>query len=316
MKILIISEKQTILYNALLYFLDREIIEYELWDRGSSEIPNDVTNIIYIDYGINDNSLFLSNVSIPVIVITNSLKLIDNDKTTINYIITPLVHDETAYTPVQKEYIYQKGIYSIIIDKVYELTNNDTEINGLVMDVSNCKTKLIDWVFKFDSIAETYAWLSRKNVSNYNFTEKIVNFYHEKVYNDSSKEINYLADKINNIQNGLKTMDLFVCTKEEFEIFKSNYFFKLLLKNTNTTYNMYTIDRNLLEEKEPFILGKLLDGVAIYEDCVYIDNYNDEYSLGRVDCNKKTIEEYNQYFDYVIEKYAHKISTEGDVNGI
>lgn len=316
MKILIISEKQMNLQNALIYFLKREMIEYEIWNKIKKDIPSDITNIIYINYNTEDNSLLSLNLSIPIIVIGDSLKLINNEQSIINYIITPLVNDNTDYTSVQQEYLYQKGIYNIIIEKVYELINNDSNVNGLVIDVSHCKTKLIDWVFSFDSISETYAWLSRKNVSSPDFTEKIVNFYDDKVYNDSLKEINYLADKIRNIQNGHKAIDLFICTKEELEFFKSNYFFKLLLKNINNIYSMYIIDRKVLEEKEPFIFNKLLDGIAIYEDCVYIDTYDDEYSLGKIDCNKETIEEYNKYFDYITENYGNRIYTEDDINGL
>ena len=62
--------------------------------------------------------------------------------------------------------------------------------------------------------------------------------------------------------------------------------------------------------------NKLLDGVAIYDDSVYIDTYDDEYSLGKVDCNKSTIDEYNKYFDYVVDKYGTRINTEDDTNGI
>lgn len=315
MKILIVSKEKKILYDALEYSFEREQIEYECVDNLTDNISGDFSNIIYIDYD-NKVDLLLSRVEVPVIVISSSLELINNDKTTINYIISPLVNDNSNYTQVQKEYLYQKGIYNIIINKMYEFINNDNKINGLVIDTTNCKTKNIDWVFKFDSIAETYAWLSRKNISDHNFVEKVVNFYHEKIYNDSSKEINYLADKIENIQKGFKLIDIFVCTKKELEFFKTNYFFKLLLKNISDTYKIYIVDRDILKEKEPIIYNKLLDGVAIYDDSVYIDTYDDEYSLGKVDCNKSTIEQYNKYFDYVVDKYGTRINTEDDTNGI
>jgi len=315
MKILIVSKEKKILYDALEYSFEREQIEYECIDNLTDSIPGDFSNIIYINYDDKINSL-LSKVEIPVIVISSSLYLINNDKTIVNYIISPLVNDCSNYTQVQKEYLYQKGIYNIIINKVYEFINNDNQINGLVVDTTNCKTKNNDWVFKFDSIAETYAWLSRKNITDHNFVEKVVNFYHEKIYNDSSKEINYLADKIENIQKGFKLIDIFVCTNKELEFFKTNYFFKLLLKNISDTYKIYIVDRDILKEKEPIVYNKLLDGVAIYDDSVYIDTYDDEYSLGKVDCNKSTIDEYNKYFDYVVDKYGTRINTEDDTNGI
>ena len=316
MKILIVSKEKKILYDALVYSFEREQIEYEWVSNLKGKISQDYSNIIYINYDNKEDLLFLSKVNTPVIVISNYLELINNENTTINYILTPLVSDASNYTSVQKEYLYQKGIYNIIINRVYEFINNDNQINGLVVDTSNCKTKVNEWVFKFDSIAETYAWLSRKNISDHNFVEKVVNFYHEKIYNDSSKEINYLADKIENIQNGFKLIDIFICTRKELEFFKTNYFFKLLLKNISDTYKIYIVNRDELKEEEPFIYNKLLDGVAIYDDCVYIDTYDDEYSLGKVDCNMSTIVEYNKYFDYVVDKYGVRINTEDDTNGL
>lgn len=62
------------------------------------------------------------------------------------------------------------------------------------------------------------------------------------------------------------------------------------------------------------MLERLLDGIIIYEDCVYRDTYKDENSLGYVDCNQKTIDEYNKYFDYIMNKYGYRISTESDLN--
>lgn len=146
--------------------------------------------------------------------------------------------------------------------------------------------------------------------------KKEINFYNKKVYNDSSKEINYLIDKIMNIKDGMNLIDIFICTKEELEKLKSNYFFKSLLNNLSSTYNIYFIDRDKFSKEEPELLKKLLDGIIIYEDCVYIDTYCDEYSLGKVNCNKNVIDEYNRQFDYILDKYGIKINSDGDINGI
>jgi hypothetical protein len=128
-----------------------------------------------------------------------------------------------------------------------------------------------------------------------------------------TKFISFLNE---NVTKQVKLIDIFVCTNKELEFFKTNYFFKLLLKNISDTYKIYIVDRDILKEKEPIVYNKLLDGVAIYDDSVYIDTYDDEYSLGKVDCNKSTIDEYNKYFDYVVDKYGTRINTEDDTNGI
>ena len=72
------------------------------------------------------------------------------------------------------------------------------------------------------------------------------------------------------------------------------------------------MNRRKLEEEEPEIFSKLLDGITIYDDCVYRDTYDDEFSLGFVDCNQKTIDEYNKYFDYIMDKYGDKVGLERD----
>jgi hypothetical protein len=316
-KILLIAKKQGILYQSIIYRLEQERLEYILISDLTKGFPDNITNIIYIAYD-NDNIIeqSLSKTNIPIIILNRIKKLINNDNTSINYILTPLIDDETEYTAVQKEYLFRDGIYSIINDKVYGFINDESGMNKLIIDVSECKAEVKDWVFNFSSISETYAWLSKMNNRDINEVEKIVNFYHEKIYNDSSKEINYLADKINNIKAGKKMIDIFICTKSELEIFKKNYFFKALLKNIPNTHLMYIIDRDILIKNEPFIYNKLLDGVAIYNDCVCIDTYDDEYSLGKVDCRKSTIDEYNQYYDYIVKKYGYQLKAGVDINGI
>jgi hypothetical protein len=316
-KILLITKKQEILCQSIIYRLEQERLEYVLMDDITNGIPDDITNIIYIAYDDEKEiEMRLSKTNLPIIVISRTKKLINNDNTFINYIITPLIDDETEYTTVQKEYLFRDGIYSIINDKVYGFINDESGMNKLIIDLSECKSEVKDWIFKFSSISETYAWLSKMNNRDVNEVERIVNFYHDKIYNDSSREINYLADKINNIKEGKRTTDIFICTKSELEIFKKNYFFRALIKDIPDTHGMYIIDRDILKKQDPFIYNKLLDGVAIYDDCVYIDTYDDEYSLGKVDCKKSTIDEYNQYYDYVIEKYGYQLKAGVDINGI
>ena len=116
------------------------------------------------------------------------------------------------------------------------------------------------------------------------------------------------------IKEKKRVVDLFICTKDELELFRKNYFFKLLLKNISSTYHFYYIDKDTLKEKEPVILESLLDGILLYPDCVYRDTYGDEISLGYVDCREDTIFLYNQYIDYVITHYGIKIHKEDDLD--
>lgn len=109
-------------------------------------------------------------------------------------------------------------------------------------------------------------------------------------------------------------MDIFICSKEELKLFEKNYFFKLLIKNISLTYRFYLIDKEELLVNDKDLIDRLRDGIAIYNDCVYRDTYDDEFSLGYVDCNEKVIKEYNQYFDYILNKYGMEIKSESDLD--
>lgn len=315
-KILIISNDNTNLLDSLVYMMEQEKVDYVI-SHHLKDLSDNITMVIYINYKNDEMIKQLSDVKVPIIVISDEKNIIKNENTSVNYVITNLISDNTSYTDVQKEYLFKKGIYWIVMQKVNEFITNVNNMNGLIIDTTECKTIPENWMFKFDSIAETYNWLSKKNRSgNKNFIKKEINFYNKKVYNDSSKEINYLVDKIMNIKDGMNLIDIFICTKEEFQKLKDNYFFKSLLNNLSFTYNIYFIDRDSFSKEEPELLNKLLDGVIIYEDCVYVDTYDDEYSLGTVNCNKDIIIEYNKQFDYILNKYGLKINSDGDINGI
>ncbi len=315
-KILIVSNDKTNLLDSLTYMMEQEKIDY-VTSNHLNDLSDDITTVIYIDCKNNVMVKQLSNIKVPIIVISDEKCVIENKNNTVNYVITNLVNDNTNYTDVQKEYLFKKGIYRVVMQKVNEFINNADNIDGLVIDTTLIKTIPNNWIFKFDSIAETYTWLSKKNKEgNKDFIKKEINFYNKKVYNDSSKEINYLVDKIMNIKDGMILIDVFICTKEELEKLKSNYFFKSLLNNLSSTYNIYFVDSDKFYKEEPKFLNELLDGVIIYEDCVYKDTYDDEYSLGEVNCNKNVIDEYNNKFDYILDKYGKKINSDGDIYGI
>lgn len=311
-KIGIIKDKESNVLHSIIDYLDMEKISYYLLDNVE-DMPNDIQKIVYIDSG-KDISKILSNKKFSLLIISSQRKVF-NAKARINYIITNLLSDDKIYNDVQKEYLYKKGIYHIFREKLGELLENVNNYDGMIYDLTALKMASDSYVFSFESINETYNWLSKKNkLLPNNFVRKVINFYSSKVYDDSLREINYLTEKLTEIKEGKKVIDIFICDKEELKFFEKNYFFCLLLKNISSTYKLYLIDKNKLWQEDSALANKLLDGVAIYDDCIYKDTYDDEFSLGYVDCNKETIKEYNEYFDYILNKYATEIKAESDLN--
>lgn len=307
-KILIKTSKKSNLLDALIYFMETERIDYIV--SNDIDENSEITRIIYIDDG-NDTI----NTELPLIFISAEKKLIKSISTSINYIITNLINESVEYTEIQKEYLFKKGLYNIFLHNVSDLLKNDYNYNGFIIDLTEIKTAPYNWVFNFDSIAETYAWLSKMNkMQDDKFTRKTINFYSDKVYNDSIKEINYLTDKITDIKDKKKSIDIFILNKEELSVLKNNYFFKILVKNISDTYQIYLIDKEKLKANEADIYEEFLDGVAIYQDCVYRDTYSDELSLGYVDCTKKTYERYVHNFDYALKEYGKLIESAGDLD--
>jgi len=313
-KILIVTKKQNNLLDSLKYFFAQEKVEYTISENFNS-IEKDVTNVIYFHLDSEDTLELSLKSHLPIIIVEGKKRLVKDCSNTMNYIITSLIHDEENYTDVQKEYLFKKGIYHIFLQKIRELLENVHHYNHMIYDLTEIKGVPDNWIFNFDSISETYAWLSRKNQSlSSSVPRKVINFYDDKIYDDSLKEINYLTEKIVEIKNQMRVIDLFILTKEEFSILKNNYFFRLLLKHVSDTYSLYLIDRKRLEVEESTLLEKMLDGIVVYDDCVYRDTYQDEFSLGYVDCNQKTIDEYNGIFDYIMNTYGYKVNSESDGN--
>lgn len=312
-KIAIISNKQSNILKVITGYMETEKIDYII-KTDMVEISNDIRTIICID----DGSMNFNNLppikDISFIIISASKNII-NTNLTVNYIITNLIHDETKYTDVQSEYLLKNGIYQILLQKINELLENVNNYNGIIYDLTAVKTIPDNWIFSFDTIPNTYSWLSKKNKMLPNdFVRKVVNFYNDKIYDDSLREINYLTEKLIEIKEGKHLIDIFVCNKEELKIFEKNYFFKLLIKNICSNYQLYLVDKDSLLTQDEEIGMKLLDGIIIYNDCIYRDTYDNEFSLGYVDCNTSTIEEYNKYFDYVLNKYGIEIKAESDLN--
>lgn len=310
-KIAIYATTNNNLLKVVIDYLENEKVSYSV---NLSEITNDIKTIIYI--GEDSLKLLPRKNDLSIIMISTNKNIIETSQT-INYIITNLINDQTDYTDVQNEYLLKQGIYHIFLEKLTELIENTSNYNGMIFDLTELKTIPDNWIFNFDSINDTYSWLAKKNKMLPNdFPRKVINFYADKVYDDSIREINYLTEKLTEIKEGKKIIDIFICTKEELELFRKNYFFKLLLKNISETYRFYLIDKDVLLKNDRALTMKLTDGVAIYNDCVYRDTYDDEFSLGYVDCNAKTIKEYSKYFDYLLNTYGKEIKMESDLNGI
>ncbi len=310
-KVIIKATEKSNLLKAIIDYMESEKVEYSIEDNVKGQNGR---KIIYLTNIEEDFSDIETSKNLSFIVISSQKKIVHSESN-INYIITNLVDDQTVYTDVQNEYLFKKGIYHIFLEKLGELLQNENNYNGMIFDFTELKSIPNNWIFSFDSINDTYSWLSKKNKKlPLDFTRKVINFYNDKVYDDSLREINYLTEKLMEIKDGKRVVDIFICTKEELSLFKQNYFFKLLVKNISATYQFYLIDKEKLLANDKELMEKLMDGIAIYNDCVYRDTYDDEFSLGYVDCNSSTIEDYNQYFDYVLDHYGMEIKAESDLN--
>lgn len=317
-KILIISNNlNATIISSLIYKLEQEGLEYILSDRYNDEI--NISNLICINIE-EDIDNICKKTNLPIICIQKESRIIENyQKNTINYVLTNLVDINEKYTDAQKDFLFKNGIFSVVNQKVFDLLENYYEDDGIIIDLRQYKKINNDWTFKFSSISETYRWLLNKDIitsKHKNAHKKAVNFASDKVYNETNREIKYLINKLNLVKNGMLYTDIFLFSRNDFNIFKKNYFFKMSIKYICDTYKIYFIDKDILEKKEKNILLKFLDGIFIYEDCIYRDTYNDEYSLGYIDCNKEIVKEYNDYFDYIVNNYGIPIASEEDLNDI
>lgn len=311
--LIIKAANQSNLLKAIIKYMECEKISYSIEDNLSKSTKY-VKKIVYIDDDNKELDDLLKIEDVSIIVISDKKRIIDSNLN-INYIITNLIYDKTKYTDVQNEYLYKKGVYQIFLDKFSELLENANKYNGMIYDLTQLKTIPNKWIFGFDSINDTYNWLSIKNKMLPNsFVRKVINFYNDKVYDDSLREINYLTEKLMEIKDGKNVIDIFICNKDELRFFEKNYFFKLLIKNISPTYKLYLIDKDKLFASDKDLAMELMDGIVIYNDCIYRDTYDDEFSLGYVDCNLNTIQEYNKYFDYILCKYSVEIKGESDLN--
>ena len=313
-KVAIIAKGKSLVAESIIYKLNQEKVDYVLFNRVEKVVLEEVSIIVFInDLDFNTVKEKFLRSKLPVVYISKDREIIKDYKGIINYVVTDLIDDKNSYSYMQKEFLYRKDKYNFINNIIYDFIKDKDYSNNLIIDTTHCQSRYHDWTFDFDTINESYEWLSKKNkMQNFNIEEKTIDFFLDRIYNDSDKEIKYLIDKVSLIKKNKKSVDMFICTKEELIKIKSNHYFKVLVKHISNSYKIYIVDKDILREKDPEIYNKIVYGVLIYDDCVYRDYYNNEYSLGYVDCKPETIKEYNQIYDEIIKKYGTKIKAESD----
>ena len=296
---LIVSENENEVLKSIAYLLNQEKIEYET-SNSFKDIKEDKVIIITS----NEYELSSNNCN-DCLIITNKKIDISDCSFKCNEIVTSLIESNLDFTRSQEEYLFRDGIYSVINNIVLDFINENT-IDKIIYDLSCCKSTPNDWIFNFDSIAETYSWLNRKNhelvgdLKVIDITNKNL-FY---TFNDSDKEIRYLSEYILLAKKGMQLSTIFICTKNEIQEKMKNRFFNLLARKCGENVKTYFCDIDVLQSLEPQILDRARDGINIYDDCVYRDTYKNELSLGYVDCKLETVKEYTELFNYLKEKYS------------
>lgn len=114
-KVLIKRGLHNNIIDAITSYFDLEKIEYVVADNLNA-IEKDITNIIYICDEMDKNDFSIKE-DIPIILVSNTKKVIEKKDNVIHYIVTGLIDDHNNYTDVQKEYLFKKGIYHIFIQK-------------------------------------------------------------------------------------------------------------------------------------------------------------------------------------------------------
>ena len=304
---LIVSENENEVLKSIAYLLNQEKIEYET-SNSFKDIKEDKVIIITS----NEYELSSNNCN-DCLIITNKKIDISDCSFKCNEIVTSLIESNLDFTRSQEEYLFRDGIYSVINNIVLDFINENT-IDKIIYDLSCCKSTPNDWIFNFDSIAETYSWLNRKNhelvgdLKVIDITNKNL-FY---TFNDSDKEIRYLSEYIYLAKKGMNLSTIFVANKNEIQEKMKNRFFKILACKCGENVKTYFCDIDVLQRQEPQILDKIRDGINIYDDCVYRDTYKNELSLGYVDCKLETVKEYTELYNYLKENYSILLAKGGE----
>ena len=304
---LIVSENENEVLKSIVFLLNQEMIDYEISNNYLDKKDDKV--II-----ISNNEYDLSNIDKrKFLIITDNKIDIRDYSVECNEIVTNLIGSNTDYTKSQEEYLFREGIYSVINNIVLDFINDKTP-NKVIYDLSCCKNQPNDWVFKFNSIAETYAWLNRKN---HELTDdlKVIDITNPilfNTFNDSDKEIRYLSEYIYLAKKGMNLSTIFVASRDQIKDKMKNRFFHILACRCGNNVKTYFCDIDVLEAQEPELLERIRDGINIYSDCVYRDTYKDELSLGYVDCKLEKVKEYTDLFNYIREKYSISLVEGGE----
>ena len=120
-KIMIVFKDRTNLTDSILYLMEQEKIEcmVSIDFNGFNE---DITGIIYIDQKNDELDEQLGLLSVPVLIISDEKRYVKNG-IMINYIVTNLINDNDEYTDVQLEYLFKKGLYSILNSNIMSFFN-------------------------------------------------------------------------------------------------------------------------------------------------------------------------------------------------
>ena len=304
---LIVSKNDNEVLKSVKYLFDQERLEYDI----SKEFNNTKDKIIIITDSIENIPNDCKN---DLLIISDKKRDLSNYTCKSNIIITKLVSDNNKYTKAQEEYLFRKGIYSIINSIVLDFISDKT-IDKMIYDTSCCKLQPTNWIFDFDSITETYEWLSKRN-KYIDDERKVIEISSSVTFNDSDKEINYLSEYILLAKKGMKISNIFIGPKEDIEKKKKNRYFDILTRKSGDNVKTYFCDIDVLAKREPELLKKIRDGIAIYDDCVYRDTFDSEFSLGVVDCKLESVKEYTDIFNYIVDNYSTLLVEGGEYVGI
>lgn len=273
----------------IMFLTDAKLGKHTRYSVADITKLKDIKQVIVVDCEIK-----LPKSIKDIIYISNVIEKRNAKNCRINYIRTDLVLDNNNYTNSLKQFLFKKGQYNNL-NKCLSFLMTDTADN-VVIDVDDSISEINDYIFDFDSINESYKWLIDKAKSEKNEI-KVIEFYIDRVHDDSDKEIKYLIERTKNIQNGKKITEIFVYKKRKYENLKKNFFYMNMIKNISDTYKVYLLE----EEKFKQIYKKHYEdtkyGAIIYDDCIYKDYLDNEISLGYVDCKQETIDKYKRVFE-------------------
>ncbi len=317
-KVIVVSSGSSNLTESIAYKLEQDRIDYEILSSinkiDNKNKPSSIVLVNNLEYqSILD---YASKNKINLLVISSHKLDLNNCLSPKNTIITGLVNDKEVYSHTQKEFLFRKGIYSVVNNYVNHFVSDSAPVDGLIIDMTEIELSPHDWIFEFSSLNESYSWLTRHNgLQDPNIELRDLNFFLDRLYDDSDKEIRYLVDRIKAVRNGQKATDTFICTKEELNKYKNNLFFRNLVKNTSKNYKVFIVDKDKLAKSYPDIIEKILYGIIVYDDCVYRDYLDNETSLGYVDCRPEVVDDYRKTYDFLIKTLGVEIKKEEDING-